>query len=88
MAHGLIEETGAAQHMRDSRIRRDYEGANVIHAMISYSASCRSQEEKTVRNEIAQPAGGGDVAGRGRRFRRDGENDSPKSDALESNRRG
>ncbi len=30
---GFIEETGAAQHMRDSRIAAIYEGANGIHAI-------------------------------------------------------
>ena len=30
---GYIEETGAAQHMRDSRIAAIYEGANGIHAI-------------------------------------------------------
>ena len=50
---GFIEETGAAQHMRDSRIAAIYEGANGIQASISCSASCRWPAARRPRNEIA-----------------------------------
>jgi acyl-CoA dehydrogenase len=37
---GFIEETGAAQHMRDSRIAAIYEGANGIHAIDLVQRDC------------------------------------------------
>ena len=40
---GFIEETGAAQHLRDARIAAIYEGTNGIQAIdLVDAASCRS----------------------------------------------
>jgi acyl-CoA dehydrogenase len=51
---GFIEETGAAQHMRDSRIAAIYEGANGIHAIDLVQRKLPLANGETVRNEIAQ----------------------------------
>ena len=50
---GYIEETGAAQHMRDSRIAAIYEGANGIHAIDLVQRKLPLADGETVRNEIA-----------------------------------
>ena len=50
---GFIEETGAAQHMRDSRIAAIYEGANGIHAIDLVQRKLPLANGETVRNEIA-----------------------------------
>jgi acyl-CoA dehydrogenase len=63
---GFIEETGAAQHMRDSRIAAIYEGANGIHAIDLVQRKLPLASGETVRNEIAQIRQvAGDVAARG-----------------------
>jgi acyl-CoA dehydrogenase len=50
---GFIEETGAAQHMRDSRIGAIYEGANGIHAIDLVQRKLPSAGGETVNKEIA-----------------------------------
>src|SRR5271154_3302692 len=50
---GFIEETGAAQHMRDSRIAAIYEGANGIHAIDLVQRKLPLAGGETVRKEIA-----------------------------------
>ena len=63
---GFIEETGAAQHMRNSRIAAIYEGANGIHGIDLVQRKLPLANGETVRAEIAgirQVAS--DVAGRG-----------------------
>ena len=50
---GFIEETGAAQHMRDSRIAAIYEGANGIHGIDLVHRKLPLAGGETVRNEIA-----------------------------------
>ncbi len=50
---GFIEETGAAQHMRDSRIAAIYEGANGIHAIDLALRKLPLAGGETVRGEIA-----------------------------------
>jgi acyl-CoA dehydrogenase len=63
---GFVEETGAAQHMRDSRIAAIYEGANGIHAIDLVQRKLPLANGETVRNEIAQIRRvASDVAGRG-----------------------
>ena len=63
---GYIEETGAAQHMRDSRIAAIYEGANGIQAIDLVQRKLPLADGETVREEIAGiRAVAGDVAGRG-----------------------
>ena len=71
---GFIEETGAAQHMRDSRIAAIYEGANGIHAIDLVQRKLPLADGETVRNEIAQIRAGGERrrGQRRRRLRRDG----------------
>ncbi len=49
---GFIEETGAAQHMRDSRIAAIYEGANGIHAIDLVLRKLPLDGGATARNEI------------------------------------
>jgi alkylation response protein AidB-like acyl-CoA dehydrogenase len=49
---GFIEETGAAQHMRDSRIAAIYEGANGIHGVDLVLRKLPLAGGATVRNEI------------------------------------
>ena len=46
---GFIEETGAAQHMRDSRIAAIYEGANGIHAIDLVQRKLPLADGETVR---------------------------------------
>jgi hypothetical protein len=63
---GYVEETGAAQHMRDSRIAAIYEGANGIHAIDLVQRKLPLAGGETVAREIAgirQVAA--DVDGRG-----------------------
>ena len=63
---GFIEETGAAQHMRDSRIAAIYEGANGIHAIDLVQRKLPLAGGETVNTEIAAiRAVAGDVAARG-----------------------
>ncbi|HZZ25108.1 MAG TPA: acyl-CoA dehydrogenase [Roseiarcus sp.] len=63
---GFIEETGAAQHMRDSRIAAIYEGANGIHAIDLVQRKLPLANGETVRDEMAQIRRvASDVAGRG-----------------------
>ncbi len=50
---GFIEETGAAQHMRDSRIAAIYEGANGIHGIDLAHRKLPLAGGETVRDEIA-----------------------------------
>ena len=50
---GFIEETGAAQHMRDSRIAAIYEGANGIHAIDLVQRKLPLAGGETVSQEIA-----------------------------------
>ena len=63
---GFIEETGAAQHMRDSRIAAIYEGANGIHGVDLVQRKLPLAGGETVRAEIAQiRQTASDVAARG-----------------------
>ena len=48
---GYVEETGAAQTLRDARIAAIYEGTNGIQASISSRASCRSPAAKPSRRD-------------------------------------
>jgi acyl-CoA dehydrogenase len=50
---GYVEETGAAQHMRDSRIAAIYEGANGIHAIDLVHRKLPLAGGETVNREIA-----------------------------------
>ena len=50
---GFIEETGAAQFMRDSRIAAIYEGANGVQAIDLVQRKLPLAGGETVRNEIA-----------------------------------
>src|SRR6185437_10345300 len=50
---GYIEETGAAQHMRDSRIAAIYEGANGIHAIDLVQRKLILEGGETAAREIA-----------------------------------
>jgi acyl-CoA dehydrogenase len=49
---GYVEETGAAQHLRDSRIAAIYEGANGIHAIDLVQRKLPLAGGETVRREI------------------------------------
>src|SRR5271165_6994942 len=49
---GFIEETGAAQHMRDSRIAAIYEGANGIHGVDLVLRKLPLAGGATARNEV------------------------------------
>ena len=63
---GFIEETGAAQHMRDSRIAAIYEGANGIHGLDLVQRKLPLAGGETVNQEIAGiRTVAGDVAARG-----------------------
>jgi acyl-CoA dehydrogenase len=63
---GFIEETGAAQDMRDSRIAAIYEGANGIHAIDLVQRKLPLAGGETVNTEIAGiRAVARDVAARG-----------------------
>jgi alkylation response protein AidB-like acyl-CoA dehydrogenase len=50
---GFIEESGAAQHMRDSRIAAIYEGANGVQAIDLVHRKLAHAGGETVRREIA-----------------------------------
>ena len=50
---GFVEETGAAQHMRNSRIAAIYEGANGIHAIDLVQRKLPLAGGETVSEEIA-----------------------------------
>jgi alkylation response protein AidB-like acyl-CoA dehydrogenase len=50
---GYVEETGAAQHMRDSRIAAIYEGANGIHGVDLVQRKLPLAGGETVKREIA-----------------------------------
>ena len=82
---GFIEETGAAQHMRDSRIAAIYEGANGIHAIDLVQRKLPLANGETVHNEIAQIRQvASDVVGRGGAgFGATAERLAEASDALE-----
>ncbi len=86
---GFIEETGAAQHMRDSRIAAIYEGANGIHAIDLVHRKLPLAGGETVRQEIAgirQTAS--DVAARGGAgFGSTAERLAEAADALEDSTR-
>jgi acyl-CoA dehydrogenase len=86
---GFIEETGAAQHMRDSRIAAIYEGANGIHAIDLVQRKLPLAGGETVRKEIAQIRRvASDVAGRGGAgFGATAERLAEASDALEESTR-
>jgi acyl-CoA dehydrogenase len=63
---GFIEETGAAQHMRDSRIASIYEGANGVQAIDLVQRKLPLADGETVKREIAGiRAVAADVAKRG-----------------------
>src|ERR1700722_15667149 len=82
---GFVEETGAAQHMRDSRIAAIYEGANGIHAIDLVQRKLPLAGGDTVRNEIAQiRQAASDVAAKGGAgFGATAERLAEASDALE-----
>jgi acyl-CoA dehydrogenase len=86
---GYIEETGAAQHMRDSRIAGIYEGANGIHAIDLVQRKLPLAGGETARKEIAQIRRvASDVAGRGGAgFGATAERLAEASDALEESTR-
>ena len=48
--YGYIEETGAAQHLRDSRISPIYEGTNGIQAIDLVGRKLRMNEGKVIRD--------------------------------------
>src|SRR6202035_2648402 len=50
---GYIEETGAAQHMRDARIAAIYEGANGVQAIDLVQRKLPLSDGATVAQEIA-----------------------------------
>ena len=50
---GFVEETGAAQHMRDSRIAAIYEGANGVQAIDLVQRKLPLARGETIRAEIA-----------------------------------
>ena len=86
---GFIEETGAAQHMRDSRIAAIYEGANGIHGIDLVQRKLPLANGETVRAEIAGIRRvASDVAGRGGAgFGATAERLAEASDALEESTR-
>jgi alkylation response protein AidB-like acyl-CoA dehydrogenase len=86
---GFIEETGAAQHMRDSRIAAIYEGANGIHGIDLVQRKLPLANGETVRDEIAGIRRvASDVAGRGGAgFGATAERLAEASDALEESTR-
>ena len=86
---GFIEETGAAQHMRDSRIAAIYEGANGIHAIDLVQRKLPLANGATVRDEIAQiRQAASDVATKGGAgFGATAERLAEASDALEDSTR-
>jgi len=86
---GFIEETGAAQHMRDSRIAAIYEGANGIHGIDLVQRKLPLADGATVRKEIAGVREiASDVAGRGGAgFGATAERLADAADALEESTR-
>jgi hypothetical protein len=86
---GFIEETGAAQHMRDSRIAAIYEGANGIHGIDLVQRKLPLANGETAREEIAGIRRvASDVAGRGGAgFGATAERLAEASDALEESTR-
>ena len=86
---GFIEETGAAQHMRDSRIAAIYEGANGIHGVDLVHRKLPLAGGETVRAEIAQiRQTASDVAARGGAgFGATAERLAEAADALEESTR-
>ena len=86
---GFIEETGAAQHMRDSRIAAIYEGANGIHGVDLVQRKLPLAGGETVRAEIAQiRQTASDVAARGGAgFGATAERLAEAADALEESTR-
>ncbi len=86
---GYIEETGAAQHMRDSRIAAIYEGANGIHGIDLVQRKLPLAGGDAVRQEIEGVRRvAGDVAGRGGAgFGATAERLAEASDALEESTR-
>ena len=86
---GFIEETGAAQHMRDSRIAAIYEGANGIHAIDLVQRKLPLANGETVRNEIAQIRQvASDVAAAAAQASARRRNGSPRLRTRSKNRRG
>ena len=71
---GFIEETGAAQHMRDSRIAAIYEGANGIHAidLVQRKLPLGRRRNRAQRDRRHPPGGERRRGQRRRRLRRDG----------------
>ena len=51
---GYVEETGAAQHLRDARILAIYEGTNGIQAIDLVTRKLPLSGGETVRGEIAR----------------------------------
>ena len=86
---GYIEETGAAQHMRDSRIAAIYEGANGIHGIDLVQRKLPLAGGDAVRQEIeGVRLVASDVAGRGGPgFGATAERLAEASDALEESTR-
>ena len=86
---GFVEETGAAQHMRDSRIAAIYEGANGIHGIDLVQRKLPLANGETVRDEIAGIRRvASEVAGRGGAgFGATAERLAEASDALEESTR-
>jgi acyl-CoA dehydrogenase len=86
---GFVEETGAAQHMRDSRIAAIYEGANGIHAIDLVQRKLPLAGGEIVSKEIAGVREvAGDIAARGSaRFGATAERLKEAADALEETTR-
>ena len=81
---GFVEETGAAQHMRDSRIAAIYEGANGIHAIDLVQRKLPLDGGETVKEEItAIRAIARSIGQRGEAFGAMGGRLSEATDALD-----
>ena len=81
---GFVEETGAAQHMRDSRIAAIYEGANGIHAIDLVQRKLPLDGGETVKEEItAIRAIARSIGQRGEAFGAMGARLSEATDALD-----
>jgi acyl-CoA dehydrogenase len=81
---GFIEETGAAQHMRDSRIAAIYEGANGIHAIDLVQRKVPLAGGETVKQEITGIRAIARAVGeRGERFGATAERLTEAADALD-----
>jgi acyl-CoA dehydrogenase len=78
---GYIEETGAAQHLRDARIAPIYEGTNGIQAIDLVTRKLPLSDGQAVRALIAELRGVGDVSEAA--FGRMGECLTESVDALE-----